>query len=1030
MYFNENEIARIKDAAKGCLLDVAKDFHTFVRQGVSYICDCPHCGASKKFSINPDKDLFGCFSCHEVSGSGAISYLMKVEGKDYTAALEYLANRFNVLLDERPEKRKNAAPVKLKKADKKNKGQSVESYCAKMLAASGLTVEDVTANVYKSNDHQAIFQLKTFRPGTIDAKGAIVDGDDVIIEYYDLDGLPVTYYRRDARGKMTNEKKEYYRVRWQFPEEHLDKEGKPFKYKSPAGSGTPIYIPERLRKMFKAKTEIPRLYIQEGEKKAEAACKWGIPSIAVSGIQNLGMRGTLPEDVVRIISECHVKEVAFIFDSDWDDISSNIRINDQVEKRPRNFFFAAKNFKEYMRALKNRNIYVEIFVGHMQKNDAGDKGLDDILANSLQGRETELAEDIEAACNDKQGVGKWVEMFKVTTWTDHKLQELWSLQSHEEFAARHKDILQNLPEFVFGRYRWKFENDKVVLAQPFDEDEKFWEEEKKYDRSGNERTEYNFLYLNSQYFLMNRGFGRLKLIDGSYRFIHLENPVVRPIEASDARDYLLTFAKHNCKKAVVEMLIKGIRQYVGPDKLQILEYIEPNFIKPTRDGQYFYFAKNCWYITADEVKEQGYESITHHIWEEQKKNITAKYLGQPLITFTKNDEDESCSYQMTEEGKKCHFLRFLENTSNFTWRKDPDEITGQELNENAIHLLSKMCAIGFMAMEAKDNNVARAIIGMDGKQSEVGESNGRSGKSLVGELMRQVVPTAYINGKKSDIFNDQFVWNDVMENTKMVFMDDVMLNFNFEMLFPCITGDWTINYKGGRRITIPFAKSAKIYIATNHTIRGNGSSFRDRQWLLAFSDYYNDNHKPIDDFGCLFFSEWDFDQWNLCWNMLATCIQLYLKFGVVQAPGERLEQRRLRQEITEALIAWADEYYSDSQHINNRIPKKELYEKFIEYDPAQRKFISATLFKKKLQLYCTWKGYTFNPNKYDRLTGRPFQFDRDGRPVVDDKSGGIEYVTVGNDDYLKDTYIPSDTLSDNAPSDLPFPAPKGETIDY
>ena len=43
----------------------------------------------------------------------------------------------------------------------------------------------------------------------------------------------------------------------------------------------------------------------------------------------------------------------------------------------------------------------------------------------------------------------------------------------------------------------------------------------------------------------------------------------------------------------------------------------------------------------------------------------------------------------------------------------------------------------------------------------------------------------------------------------------------------------------------------------------------------------------MDDFGVLFFSEWDFTQWNLTWNMLANCIQLYLKFGVVQAPGER-----------------------------------------------------------------------------------------------------------------------------------------------
>lgn len=49
-------------------------------------------------------------------------------------------------------------------------------------------------------------------------------------------------------------------------------------------------------------------------------------------------------------------------------------------------------------------------------------------------------------------------------------------------------------------------------------------------------------------------------------------------------------------------------------------------------------------------------------------------------------------------------------------------------------------------MEAKDNNVARAVVGMDGKQSEVGESNGRSGKSLLGELMRHVTPTVYIPG--------------------------------------------------------------------------------------------------------------------------------------------------------------------------------------------------------------------------------------------------------------------------------------------
>ena len=261
--------------------------------------------------------------------------------------------------------------------------------------------------------------------------------------------------------------KEYYRIRWQFPEMHLDKDGKPFKYKSPRGSGTPIYIPEKIRTAFKSGTRIDRLYIQEGEKKAEKACKHGIPSIAVSGIQNLGNNGSLPEDFVRIVTGCQVREVAFVFDSDWDDISSNIKINDPVEIRPRNFYSAARNFKEYMRSLKNRDIYLEIFVGHIRKNDAGDKGLDDLLANTLLGKEDELAADFDYACNDKKGSGQYVEMFKITGFTDHRLMELWCLHSHEAFAERHKDLLKNLPEFLFNRYRWKFDEDgKVVSAQP------------------------------------------------------------------------------------------------------------------------------------------------------------------------------------------------------------------------------------------------------------------------------------------------------------------------------------------------------------------------------------------------------------------------------------------------------------------------------------------------------------------------------------------------------------------------------------
>lgn len=154
-----------------------------------------------------------------------------------------------------------------------------------------------------------------------------------------------------------------------------------------------------------------RLFIQEGEKKAEKACKHGMYSLAISGIQNIACGGRLPEDLIRIIEKCHVQEVFFIMDSDWNDLSTNIRINDQVEKRPRNFYYAARNFRDYMGSLRNRELYVEIYVGHVQKNEQNEKGIDDLLAGSLQGKEQELMADFDKLINEKNLTGRYLQFF-------------------------------------------------------------------------------------------------------------------------------------------------------------------------------------------------------------------------------------------------------------------------------------------------------------------------------------------------------------------------------------------------------------------------------------------------------------------------------------------------------------------------------------------------------------------------------------------------------------------------------------------
>lgn len=999
MKISKQDKERILQAAEGNLLSIIQKNVDLKKKGASYHGNCPCC--EKKFEYHDGKKIFKCFHC-DFSGNNPVSWYTK-QGKSYPEALEILAKDLNIIINDNSEIK---ALVKTQSKAKATTKQT-DTYCRRMLSESGLTAADVQAKIYREDTNHTTTIGHVFRSGSINSLNSIVDGDDVIIEYYDLEGFPVMY-EQIHKGKSTGRMKEYFRVRWQYPDEHLDKNGKPYKYKSPTGSGSFIYIPQRIRDMYQAGEKIDRLFIQEGEKKSEKACKHGIPSVAISGIHNLGRNGRLHEDLVKLIQACEVKELVLLFDNDWNNISTTLGINDYADQRPRSFFTAAKNFKEYAVQLKNsRSIYLEIYIGHVQPGN--DKGIDDLLSNTLKGREDALLTDINYLINERNLKGDYVQLYKITTWADSKLLELWSLHNASEFAQKHRQILKELPEFRIGKYRWRFNDDgEIESAQPIEAEEKYWEEIEKEDRAGNKRMEYRFRYERCFKFLQNRGFFRFKKPDGGFEYIRIDHPVINTIDRhEDIRDFVKDFTRETANEEVLEMLHRGGPQFLGPEKLSNLMYYTPALEEPRRDKQLFYFNANYWQVSAEEIKESEYSSITHQIWDEQKHKIEAKRTDR--LINVKSHED-GYTYEVSGTGKNCHFLQFLINTSNYTWRKEKsgaeivpsaeglDEgkvITHKEIQDNQTHLVSKLCAIGYMLMSAKDRSVSKAVVAMDGKQSEVGKSNGRSGKSLVGELLKQVMSTAYINGKSVDFDKDNFPWDEITIKTKAVFIDDVRTNFQFEPLFPNITGDWTVNAKGKSRYTIPFVQSPKIYLTTNHALNGEGSSFTDRQWKIAFSDYYNDNHKPVDDFGALFFDEWDFEQWNLLWNLLAECVQLYLTFGVVQAPMERIEQRELRQMLGESFILWADEYFSDVNKIGARLSRKEVQENFFESAPEQRKWVSTTLFKSKIKKYCEYRDYKFNPHKYDPVTGLCMFFDKDGNPYDDDKSGGVEYFTVG-----------------------------------
>ncbi|MFZ4523264.1 MAG: CHC2 zinc finger domain-containing protein [Bacteroidales bacterium] len=1031
MKITQDCIQKILSVSK--IEDVIGDFCKLERSGSSLYAKCPNCGKSGKgkgLIITPSQGIYKCFQC-EYGGKSPVNFIMDRKNVTYPDAIKYLADRYKIVLEEEEKPR----------GPQKKNGKKEPTFRDRQLSSSGLTDADQKATVYVNDQTKKVVDV--FEAGTRDQYGKIVPGDDMIIWYYDLEGKPVMFTK--PKG---NKQEHLFRMRWQNQDLHHDKNGRPMKYSSPAGSGSHLFFPENIREAYRNRRVISRLFIQEGEKKAIKASKHGLMSVGVMGIQNIGHNNKLPYELQLIVQACKVEEVIFVLDADWDSLSNDLKPGARVDQRPYSFYWAVRNYRDYFKTFVNLGIYLEIYFAYILRDESipvYEKGIDDLLAGSLKERETDLFNDVKTSINEKDGKGKFIQINKITTVSDLKLLEFWSLQDSNSFATKYRDILQNIPEFDIGRHKWKFdEAGKLVPTQPLQEDEQFWETMAKQDRKGNEYTQYRFRYLYAYNFLHRRGFGRIEMAGRQYALCHIIDKIVHIVEAYQVRDYIMEFSKAilatNNKEVMVEvmdMLYRGNKMYFGPDSLGNIDFVKPVFEYADKRHQYLFFKNNYWKITAGGIEQKPLSDLQNYVWRDKVNDFDAALIGKVMVKVGQIDLDYILAHKLdpmeyesaigqyhvefTKEAKECHFARFVYNTGEFFWYKiqdqktrkklDQDRRTMEEKMETNLHMVSKMTAIGYLLHKYRDKSCEKAVIAMDGKLSEVGESNGRTGKSIVGFAIGEVIPQCYIGAKSKDLENDPFIFEEVSEKTDSIFLDDVRANIDFEFFFPIITGKLTVNSKGQKKYTLSERDTPKMYLTTNHAINGSSSSFKDRQALVAFSDYYNEYFKPVDDFGINFFDEWDDRQWNLFYNFMADCLRLYFHAadqgwgynhsGLIQPPTDRLDQRRLRQFIGEDFLTWAGEYFNvegpecinsmSVQNMNVPIPRAELYNDFLEKTPTQRKFITPHRFKKKMIAWCEYQLAKFNPQIQDKF----------GKSGGDHKSGGIEYFTIANDKLSK-----------------------------
>ncbi|UOY07745.1 CHC2 zinc finger domain-containing protein [Muricauda sp. SCSIO 64092] len=977
---------------KATLHNVLQHYHGFhKKKGVNHVMDCPKCNKKDKLEYNEKKGIAKCFSSCDLGVRTPVNYLMKFQGLTYGQALHELARIENIHIPNGEERKRRSS-------------ESKTTYLQQFLRGSGLDIGDVTDSVYVDEDTRK--EKKLYESATVDGKFQIVPGDDVVIHYYDLYGKPMTYYKKDRKGNAVGAKLNFYRVRYQNPNLHLDKNQDPVKYRSPYGSETKIYINKWVREKFKKNSKIKTLYVQEGEKKADKATKHGLISVGIMGIHNIAYNKRLPMEFEAIIKSCQVENVVFVLDSDWDRLSSKIDSTHTADQRPKSFYRAVINFRDHFYAFTNNDIHLNIYFGYVKENIENDKGIDDLMVNTLRNKEDELKVLCEEALTRPDGDAKYLEFHRITTMGEHKIKEFWNLQNKDAFIEQYAEVLKALPKFRYGKVEWRFdENGEVVLAQPVLPDEMFWTENVRYDKDGKYKgTDVTFNYKRCYTFLQNRGFYRLPQPGNSFIWIQTKDNLVWEVEPFQIKDFVVEFAEQLNKEEVENMLYKGGRMYLGPESMGNLKNTALTLHQPSKNTQYLYF-NDCYFkVTDEDIELQEIKNLNGQVWKDNIKDFTpikTELLISEVHQVGPEDVKEHADLQhhigeylldFSEAGQNCHFLRFLLNTSTYFGKtKSFEDVSFSDKFETTRHLMSKITAFGYMLHRYRNPATMKAIIGMDGTMSEVGQSNGRSGKSLFGIALEHMAPTITIPGKKRDLLDDKYLFEEVDQRTSTVFFDDVRTNFDFEFLFPYITGKFTVEKKGVGKTTLPPEYVIKFYIATNHAINGEGSSFEDRQFVLGFSDWYNSNYKPTDDFQVMFFDEWDEKQWNLFYNFAAMALHFYFKYGLIEAPNEKLHRRKLRQQISESFLDWADEYFSNPLNCNSSVKKDVMYQAargdtdhvqhgdgFLTKFPGQRRYCTIQKFKHKIKMYCEYRGYEFNPRNHGG----------------DIKTGGKEYFEV------------------------------------
>ena len=492
-----------------------------------------------------------------------------------------------------------------------------------------------------------------------------------------------------------------------------------------------------------------------------------------------------------------------------------------------------------------------------------------------------------------------------------------------------------------------------------------------------DRTSKKVLFLNDK--------GTLKIYDPNEtkRFIR---------EGLESIDEKLFIENTGCEK--VEVLTCWSKYHPSRLKSEVLDDLEPyselgldwtsdlDIFTDDQHTSHVRFKNGVVKITKDKIEllDPSHESVQGNVWESEiiEKDINLK---KPMGLFT----------QFVE---KSMLVRDRSLSFN-DWTKEYPET--YETKES---LLSLKSAIGYLIHNHNTPDKMKCVVFID-KGSDLQKPEGGNGKTLILKSLKYFKKLSTQDGKRfrKDIDRGgRFQFADVKTDTKLILIDDLRPDFEFESLFSMITGDMEIEGKGTNKFTIPEDRKPKFGVTTNYVLMGTGTSVSRRIHIVEFGDYWNrciqEKESPSDrrHLGRMLFDNFSQDDWDDFYNFGFECVQTYLKHGLIQADTSEyfLKSLKLKVEGVEGdgtVTGWMNDWILNR---NKELSEDELYELFQSENAVESmtKWDKKTFHKGFFTFVMEHPDYDYNPklsHKGDKKSDRRHMVGSRGnqRPMIE-----------------------------------------------